>query len=238
MAQHDLVANVGVDDDNHEARTQLQDAAEATAVIAAVRAADNHAGSPQQKAFTIAFPPQEAAAQDDKLVKYITELVNRIYFETEASFWTPEFERTNANEIRDYLRNRALALAWRGDSSFEQHGDLRKDLLGCVNVKMFPDEETGEFGMLACNSEARGIGVGRELLRFAEDEARRRGAKHMRLELLQGDGWKHDFKERIEGWYGRKGYQLVRVDDVEKNWASLVPLLAKPMVMKVFAKEL
>ncbi|OIW25355.1 hypothetical protein CONLIGDRAFT_636408 [Coniochaeta ligniaria NRRL 30616] len=228
--------NATVNNENHKARVKLQDAAEATAM--AVSATDNHADSSRQKGFIIAFPPQEAAAQDDKLVKYITEVINRSYLETEADFWIPGFERTNEDEIRDYLRSGALALAWRGDSSFEQHGDLSKDLLGCVKITMFPDEETGEFGMLACSAASRGIGVGRELLRFAEDEARRRGAKHMRLELLQGNGWRHDFKDRLEAWYGRSGYQLVRVEDVQKNWAFLKPLLAKPTVMKVFIKQL
>ncbi|KAH8903010.1 hypothetical protein BR93DRAFT_203272 [Coniochaeta sp. PMI_546] len=239
MAQDLPPSSAGLDDENHEARAQLQDAAEATAVIAESGAADSQADSSPQKAFTIGFPPQEAAAQDDELVTYITELVNRVYFESESSFWTPGFGRTNPGEIRDYLRCGALALAWRGeDASFEQHGDLSKDLLGCVNVKMFPDEETGELGMLACDPVSRGIGVGRELVRFAEEEARRRGARHMRLELLQGHGWRHEFKDRLEGWYGRNGYQLDRVEDVGKNWPFLVPLLAKPTVMKVFVKEL
>jgi GNAT superfamily N-acetyltransferase len=231
-----MAQDTAVNDNSHEARAQLQDAAEATAVIAAVSAGDS-AVSSQQKAFTIAIPPEEAA-QDDKLIQYLTDLVNRVYFDAEASFWTPGFKRTKAAEVQDYLNSRALALAWRGDSSFSQHGHLSQDLLGCANIKMFPHEETGEFGMLACDPVSRGVGVGRELLRFAEDEARRRGARRMRLELLQGDGWRHDFKARLEAWYGRSGYQLAGVEDVQKNWPFLVPLLAKPMVMKVFIKQL
>ncbi|KAB5566746.1 hypothetical protein GE09DRAFT_745830 [Coniochaeta sp. 2T2.1] len=222
-------------DKNHEARAQLQDAAEATTVIAAVSASP--ASTPPQ-AFNIAFPPEEASSQDSDLIAHITSFVNRIYFDSESTFWTPGFQRTSADEVRSYLASRALALAWRGDASFESHGDLTEDLLGCVNVKMFPEEETGEFGMLACEPVSRGIGVGRALLRFAEEEMRRRGAKKMRLELLQGDGWRHEFKDRLEAWYSRNGYVLTRTEDVQKNWAFLVPLLARPTVMKVFIKEL
>ncbi|KAJ9137001.1 hypothetical protein NKR19_g8355 [Coniochaeta hoffmannii] len=234
MAQ-DLV----VKEKTHEARAQRQDAAEATAVIAAAAAtsATDNSVTPAQKDFTIAIPPAEAA-YDDGMITYLTDLVNRIYFDSEASFWTPGFKRTNATEIKDYLSSGALALAWRGDSSFSQHGNLATDLLGCVNIKMFLAEETGEFGMLACDPVSRGIGVGRGLLRFAEDEARRRGARRMRLELLQGDGWRHEFKDRLEAWYGRNGYRLAGVEDVQKNWAFLVPLLARPTVMKVFIKQL
>lgn len=232
-----MAQDTAVDDTSHSAKTQLLDAAGATTVIAEVSTADNSSTSRQQKAFTIAIPPEEAAG-DDELVQYLTGLVNNVYSGSEDSFWTPGFKRTNAAEVREYLRTQALALAWRGGSSFSQRGDLSHDLLGCANIKMFPHEQTGEFGMLACDPVSRGVGVGRELLRFAEDEARRRGATHMRLELLQGDGWRHDFKDRIEAWYTRNGYQLVRVDDVQKNWAVLVPLLAKPTVMKVFIKQL
>lgn len=232
-----MALDTAVNGNSHDTRTQLQDAAEATAVIAAVSAADTSSTSTQQTPFTIAFPPEEAA-HDDELIRYLTDLVNRVYSGSEATFWTPGFERTNATEIQGYLRTRSLALAWRGDSSFWQHGDLGQDLLGCVKVNMLPDEQTGEFGMLACDPVSRGIGVGRELMRFAEDEAQRRGAVHMRLELLQADGWRHGFKDRLEAWYGRNGYRLVRVEDLQTNWASLVPLLAKPMVMKVFIKQL
>ena len=234
-----MAQDAGVVDKHHEARAQLQDAAEATAVIAAAASAtdSSRAVTSPEKGFTIAIPPQEAA-QDEEIVTYLTHLVNRIYFDSEASFWTPGFNRTSASEIKDYLSSRALALAWRGNSSFSRHGDLAADLLGCVNIKMFPAEETGEFGMLACDPVSRGIGVGRGLLEFAEDEARRRGARRMRLELLQGDGWRHEFKDRLEAWYGRNGYQLAAVEDVQKNWAFLVPLLARPTVMKVFIKQL
>jgi GNAT superfamily N-acetyltransferase len=172
------------------------------------------------------------------LIAHLTEIVNRIYLEAEGSFWKPGFKRTNAAEIKACLSSGNLALAWLGEASYHNHANLKTDLVGCANIKMSPEEETGEFGMLACDTAARGRGVGRELLRFAEDETLRRGARRMLLTLLQGDGWRHEFKARLEAWYGRNGYQLVRVEDVRTNWAFLAPLLAKPMVMKVFIKDL
>lgn len=231
----DATANANVNDGNHDGRTEVLDATETMAVVAAANAPD--AVSSQQQTFNINIPPREAA-QDENIVAYLTAFVNRIYYDSEASFWIPGFERTNTAEIREVLQSGALALAWRGDSSFEHHGELATDLLGCVNVKIFAEESTGEFGMLACEPQSRGIGVGRELLRFAEDEVRRRGMETMRLELLQGDGWRHEFKDRLESWYGRNGYLWVGVEQVEKNWAFLAPLLAKPTVIKVFVKQL
>jgi GNAT superfamily N-acetyltransferase len=233
----DPVADASLKHENHEARAKLQDAVEATAVVAAVSEADGSAQAPQQKSVNIAFPPQEAA-QDDTLVTHITEFVNRIYYDSEASFWNPDSARTNTAEIRDYLRSGALALAWRPDCSYESHSDVAAELWGCIYIKLLPAEQTGEFGMLACEPKARGRGVGRDLLRFAEEDLKRRGAEQMRLELLQGDGWRHDFKDRLEAWYERAGYQLVAVEEVRKRWAALVPMLAKPAVMKVFHKKL
>lgn len=235
MAQ-DSVPNTSIEN-THDARNHLQDAAEATAV-----AAEGSEPAPQPaQGFSISFPPPDAAANDDGLVEHITALINRVYLETEASFWTPGFERTNTDEIRDHLRRGALALAWRGsDGSFNEHDsrNLETDLMGCISVKSFPEESVGEFGMLACDPAWRGAGVGRALVRFAEAEAARRGARRMRLELLQGDGWRHEFKDRLEAWYGREGYRLVAVEDVRAKWAVLAPRLARPTVMKVFVKEL
>jgi len=228
------------DGKDHKARAQLLYAAEVTTVTAAVSPngsiASPHPHQPQP--FNIAIPPEEASSQDSALIAHLTSLINRIYFESESTFWTPGFQRTNADEVRSYLDSRNLALAWRGDASFSHHGDLATDLLGCVGVKMFADEETGEFGMLAREPASKSTGVGSALLKFAEEEMRRRGARKMRLELLQGDGWRHEFKDWLEAWYSRNGYVLVKTEDVQKNWAFLVPLLARPAVMKVFIKEL
>ena len=56
-------------------------------------------------------------------------------------------------------------------------------IVGSVRVRML-DEETGFFGLLAVHPDDQGSGVGRELIRFAEQLARERGAGQMELRLL------------------------------------------------------
>jgi GNAT superfamily N-acetyltransferase len=56
-------------------------------------------------------------------------------------------------------------------------------LAGAVRVQVL-DDATGELGMLAADHAYRGVGVGRELVAFAEGLSRDRGHRRMQLELL------------------------------------------------------
>lgn len=230
-------ANTASGDLKDEARVELRDAINA-AVIAASASASASDGPSAQTAFSVFIPPP-AVADNDRFVTHLTDFINRIYLAAEATFWTPGFIRTDTDQIRDLLRSGGLALAWRSSNDDDHDGDLlTKSTIGCVQVKMLPDQQTGEFGMLAADPASQGLGVGRELMRFAEQEVKRRGGKVMRLELLQGKGWSHELKDRLEKWYGRCGYELIAVEDVEKSWSILVPHLVAPAVMKVFHKQL
>ena len=47
----------------------------------------------------------------------------------------------------------------------------------------------------------RGLGVGRELVRFAERKCGRDGLVSMQLELLVPRNWSHPVKEFLAAWY-------------------------------------
>lgn len=84
--------------------------------------------------------------------------------------------------------------------------------------------------------ERRGLGIGKELVAFAEQDCRRRGATVMQLELLAPRTWSHPTKTFLDEWYTRLGYRKVRVGTLEESYPDLAPLLATPCDLAVYHK--
>ena len=110
-------------------------------------------------------------------------------------------------------------------------------VVGCVRVHRL-DEGTGEFGMLAADPARRGLGVGRELVRFAERKSSAEGVRSMQLELLVPRGWKHPTKVFLAAWYTRIGYRVARTGAIEEAYPALAPLLATPCDFVIYHKHL
>ena len=92
--------------------------------------------------------------------------------------------------------------------------------------------------MLAANHEYRGIGVGRELVTFAEGLSRDRGHRMMQLELLVPSVGKHPNKVFLDDWYSRIGYRVVRTISLADAYPALAPLLATECEFVIYEKPL
>lgn len=92
--------------------------------------------------------------------------------------------------------------------------------------------------MLTTSPTQRSTGVGRALLRFAEEISAARGLRLMQLELLVPQDWTHPSKTFLESWYTRNGYRLVRTDRPEEAIPHLAPLLATACDYHIYHKEL
>ena len=144
----------------------------------------------------------------------------------EAGLWMEGATRTTADEVAELIRVGQIAAA-----------RLRGQIVGSIRVQRF-DEETGEFGMLAADPAHRGIGVGRELLRFAERKCRDEGLRVMQLELLVPRDWTHPTKEFLDAWYTRTGYRVARTGTIDEAYPDLAPLLATPCDFVIYRKDL
>ncbi|KAK4108817.1 hypothetical protein N656DRAFT_685931, partial [Canariomyces notabilis] len=177
-------------------------------------------------------------ADDAVFVTYLTNLINAVYTRFEADFWQPgKFTRCSAAELRHYIQSSEIAVAWRRGSS---HADPA-DVMGCVRLHMQVDDDGGSIGacgMLVCDPSFQGTGVGRALVEFVEERARAQGAKQMQVEVIVGDGWVHEFKERLAAWYERRGYRLLRTAEVRDDLPWLADILAKKAKVRVFRKRL
>ncbi|MET9263977.1 GNAT family N-acetyltransferase [Amycolatopsis sp. NPDC004079] len=170
------------------------------------------------------LPP--SAAEDAALVALLTELVNTVYAKAEAGLWAGSADRTNASEMAGLVRAGEIAVA-----------RLAGDVVGSVRIQRLA-EDLGEFGLLAASPEVRGAGIGRELVRFAEDHWRAAGCTRMQLELLVPRGWTHPSKEFLAQWYTRLGYRVVETSTIDGPHPELAPLLATPCDFLIWHKDL
>jgi len=131
------------------------------------------------------------------VVADLRERINTAYTEAEEALWEPGFERI--------ARERVVEIVAAGEMAVARAGGR---IVGSVRVRRL-DERTGFFGLLAVHPSDQGGGVGRELVRFAEELSRERGATTMELRLLVPREGDDPHKERLHTWYSRLGYRPV-----------------------------
>jgi ribosomal protein S18 acetylase RimI-like enzyme len=144
----------------------------------------------------------------------------------EAGLWTENATRTTVDEVTRLTQAGEIAVA-----------RLAGRIVGSVRIQRL-DEDTGEFGMLAADPAHRGVGVGRELVRFAERTCRSDGLRTMQLELLVPREWSHPTKEFLDAWYTRIGYRVARTGTIDEAYPDLAPLLATPCDFVIYHKDL
>jgi ribosomal protein S18 acetylase RimI-like enzyme len=178
----------------------------------------------QQRIEVQQLPP--AAAEDAELMERIAALANDVYAVAEDGLWVDHATRTTVSDVAELTRAGQIAVA-----------RLGAEVVGCIRVQRLADG-IGEFGMLAADPAHRGVGVGRELVRFAEHRCRAEGLATMQLELLVPRDWVHPAKELLEAWYTRLGYRVARTDTIDAAYPELAPLLATPCDFVIYRKEL
>jgi GNAT superfamily N-acetyltransferase len=167
-----------------------------------------------------------AGADDGAFVAQVVDLVNRVYAEAERGLWLPGANRTDTQDVATAIRAGQLAVA-----------RLDGRLVGVVRVQRL-DDGRGGFGMLVASPDRRGVGVGRQLVAFAERWARAQGLVTIQLELLVPQAWTHPVKEFLRAWYTRIGYRRVRTGRLEESYPKLQPRLATPCDLVIYEKEL
>lgn len=160
------------------------------------------------------------------MVSALADLVNEVYAVAEQGLWTEGATRTRAAEIAHFTRAGEMAVAAQ-----------RERLLGCVRIRKV-DHNVGDFAMLAVAPSHRSIGIGRELVLFAEQRGRDMGCDTMRLELLIPREWRHPSKEFLAGWYGRMGYTIASTGATDELYPDLSPLLATPCEFAIYRKNI
>ena len=165
-------------------------------------------------------------ASDEVLVDELVRIVNGAYAVGEAGLWLEGTARIGPGEIAEAIR---------GDGMLAATRDGR--LVGCAYVRPL-DAGTADLGLISAAPDQWGSGVGRQLVRSAEELMRSRGATTMQLELLVPKGWVHPEKDRLRSWYTRLGYRPVRSAPFEEVAAPPSSQLAAPCEFLIFQKPL
>jgi GNAT superfamily N-acetyltransferase len=165
-------------------------------------------------------------ARDDSLVEELVRLVNAAYAVGEKGLWVEGTTRIRPDEIAEAIRSGGMVAA-----------TLEGRLVGCAYVRPL-DADTADLGLISAAPDQWGSGVGRELVRAAEELMRSRGVATMQLELLVPKGSVHPQKERLRSWYTRLGYEVVRTAPFEEVAAHLASQLAAPCEFLIFRKSL
>ncbi len=165
-------------------------------------------------------------ARDEALVADLVDLINAAYAVGEAGLWLEGTTRTGPGEIAEAIRSGGVLAA-----------GLQGRLVGCAYLHPV-DAHTADLGLISAAPDRWGSGIGRELVRSAEDLIRSRGVTTMQLELLVPKGWVHPEKARLRGWYNRLGYEVVRSAPFEEVAGHLASQLAVPCEFLIFRKPL
>lgn len=166
------------------------------------------------------------ASTETAEIAHITNIVNQVYASSEGGLWTNDVVRTTVDEVANIIKSGELAVA-RSD----------EQITGCIRVRQL-DHEIGELGMLAVSPEHQNVGLGRRLIRFAEETCHAKQLSIMQLELLVPQRGSHPSKVILADWYSRLGYTPIRTDAVDNLMPELVPLLAIPCKFIVYQKQL
>ena len=166
-------------------------------------------------------------ADDEAVVPELVRLINRAYQLGEAGLWTDDDPgRTDEAEIAEAVIAGQMLVA-RVDGR----------IAGCLRTRAL-DEATSDLGLFGVDPGAWGGGIGRALVDAAEDRARSRGARTMKLELLVPRAGTHPDKERLHAWYTRRGYAVVDRVPFEEYVPHAAPMLTAPGDVLVFTKSL
>lgn len=168
---------------------------------------------------------EPARAGDRALAERVASMVCDVYEVAEAGLWVAGTRRTTPEEIAALIGVGELALATVGD-----------ELVGSAHVH--PVAGAWSVGMLVAAPERRGLGIGRELLRFGERVALEHDSTTAQVELLVPRSGAHPEKVRLAAWYDRAGYVVRRLADLGDSHPHLAPFLATPCDLEIRQKPL
>ena len=146
-----------------------------------------------------------AKAED---IPALEKLVNGVYRgENALKGWTTEAEILDGQRIDSQMLQEILENPKERIFVLDDGGEIK----GCVQVTDSGDSVL--LGMLSVPVELQGKGLGAKLIRFVEEDARKRGFKSVKMHVL-------DVRTELLSYYERKGYRRTG-DFSEWPWGDL-----------------
>ncbi|HWM08803.1 MAG TPA: GNAT family N-acetyltransferase [Solirubrobacteraceae bacterium] len=163
-------------------------------------------------------------AADESHAGEVARVVNAAYAIGEAGLWLEGNSRTTAAAVAESLDEMLVATE-----------DGR--VVGCARVQPI-DATTADLGLISVEPEHWGGGVGRRLVRAAEERMRAAGVRTVQLEVLVPRDGVHREKVKLRAWYERLGYEVVRTAPFEEIAVHPASDLAVPCEFLVFQRSI
>lgn len=167
-----------------------------------------------------------ASQHDLHHVGFLVEMINDVYLKSEGDIWIEAHKRITPTRLIEIIKNNELLLAIQNN-----------EVCGCIHLEKV-DNQVFKFKMLVANPTYKGMGIGTMLVKFAEEEAVKNGAKTMQLELLVPTEFEHPDKVLLHDWYVRIGYEKIAAHDVDYVHQGISQFLKTACVAKVYQKNL
>lgn len=120
------------------------------------------------------------------------------YAETEKEIWGKNYSRLSLDEFIKLIDANEFYIA-----------RLNDEIVGSIHTSRLDSESFG-FGLLSADFAQKGLGIGRKLIETAENHAKRKGAKFMKIEILRPSNRELPQKKKLDKWYRRQGYVFLK----------------------------
>jgi len=154
------------------------------------------------------------------------EIMRVAYASTEVEIWGENYTRISKEEYVDLIVAGEVTVAYYGD-----------EIAGCNWVYKRSDVSYG-YGLLATHMDFTKKGIGKALVKNAEDTAKNAGASYMDIEILRPRGIDVPSKVILQKWYESLGYEFIHSEDFALRKPDKAKLLVAPSDFDCFRKTL
>lgn len=164
-----------------------------------------------------------------KHLKQQYDVLIHAYADTEKEIWGENYIRISFDEYKKVIEKEIVFTAFMND-----------EVVGTILLSKHEDNHFS-FGLLAVDSNYKGLGIGRKLIDTVEQIARELGGIKMNLEILKPQHQTLPFKEQLATWYQRLGYRYLFTKsfiELKPNRAEKAKLLFTPSVFDCYEKDL
>ena len=155
------------------------------------------------------------------------EILRIAYAVTEKEIWGDNYDRLFLEDFTKIVKSGDIFVAY-----------LNDQIVGSVHIYA-SDKDTYRFSLLSVDFKHGGNGIGTALIKRAEEEALKHGAKQIKIEILRVKNVDVPHKLRLHQYYQRLGY----VHTGSEDCSCLIPdwkyeLLVAPSDFDFYCKKL
>lgn len=167
-----------------------------------------------------------ASKNDNINITALVNMINAVYRNSENELWKKEHLRISTERLTKIIDKQELLIAF-----------IDNEIAGCIHLEKM-NEYLYKFKMLAVSPSFKGKRVGSNLVVFAENTAKAKGAKTMQLELLVPTDFIHPDKVLLHNWYTKIGYKEMATYDIDYVHAGISQYLKTGCDAIVYQKPL